>query len=91
MDITCLYSASKSELESKNAFAGYAKDGGLFVPETIPRLTTSQWLRWKNLSYAALSAEVFSLFDSEKILGSLEESKRQYSFEYLKAINVYLK
>ncbi|KAL9957648.1 hypothetical protein ACROYT_G034570 [Oculina patagonica] len=43
-------------------FSGYASDGGLFMPETIPFVDKTTLEKWRNLSYLELSKEVMSLF-----------------------------
>ncbi|WP_137181613.1 threonine synthase [Roseomonas sp. AR75] len=42
--------------------AGLAEDGGLFVPETWPVLTTAEWRALRGLPYPALAARVLALF-----------------------------
>ncbi|KAH8680554.1 tryptophan synthase beta subunit-like PLP-dependent enzyme [Xylariales sp. PMI_506] len=41
---------------------GLAADGGLFLPHKIP--TAENWRSWKDLSYAELAFEIFSLYIS---------------------------
>lgn len=41
---------------------GLAPDGGLAVPEAIPRVTPEQLEAWRSLSYADLAYEVLKLF-----------------------------
>jgi threonine synthase len=41
---------------------GLAPDGGLYVPEMLPRLDPDAVGRWRGLDYAGLAAEVLSLF-----------------------------
>ncbi len=41
---------------------GLAPDGGLCVPETIPKLDEKNLLEWQNLSYQDLCFNIFSLF-----------------------------
>ena len=43
---------------------GLAKDGGLFVPEEIPKLPTSWKEDWKDLSFEQLAYEIASLYIS---------------------------
>lgn len=53
---------------------GLAQDGGLFVPQSYPRVTPSELRRWRGLSYADLAFEVLRLFASgidEEALRSL--------------------
>jgi threonine synthase len=42
--------------------AGLAPDGGLFMPESYPKISTAQLSAWRTLSYADLAFEVLSLF-----------------------------
>ncbi len=47
---------------------GFAEDGGLFVPESIPQISEDQLLGWSTLSYTDLAFEMLSLFiDRETI------------------------
>ncbi len=41
---------------------GLAEDGGLILPERIPRVSSELLSRWQNLSYPELALEVMSLF-----------------------------
>ncbi len=41
---------------------GLAPDGGLAIPQTLPKLTAAQLESWRALSYADLAFEVLSLF-----------------------------
>ncbi len=41
---------------------GIAPDGGLFVPESIPKLTNEDFLRMTNESYVEIAADVLSLY-----------------------------
>ncbi|KAH6860859.1 threonine synthase, partial [Alternaria rosae] len=43
---------------------GLASDGGLFIPEEIPTLPDDWASKWKNLSFADLAFEIFSLYIS---------------------------
>src|SRR4051794_20322899 len=42
--------------------AGLAEDGGLFLPETWPVLTTADWRAMRGLSYPDLAARILALF-----------------------------
>ncbi len=42
--------------------AGLAEDGGLFVPETWPVLTSAEWRALRGLPYPQLAARILSLF-----------------------------
>lgn len=41
---------------------GLASDGGLFIPEAIPRLPPNWETEWKDLDFCGLAYEVFSLY-----------------------------
>ncbi|XP_064164488.1 threonine synthase-like 2 [Anguilla rostrata] len=43
-------------------FSGYAPDGGMFMPETVPTLTPDTLRSWASLSYPQLVQEVCALF-----------------------------
>ncbi|MDY8135899.1 threonine synthase [Aquimarina sp. 2201CG5-10] len=51
---------------------GFASDGGLYVPETLPKLTVKQLEAWKNLSYLDLAFEILSLFIDRSIISEKE-------------------
>jgi threonine synthase len=71
---------------------GFAADGGLFVPETIPKITQEQFRSWANLSYPDLAFQLLSLFIDRSIIPAtdlkklLDESYR--SFESPDVINM---
>jgi threonine synthase len=45
--------------------AGLAEDGGLYVPDRLPRLSPAELTGYSGLPYAELAARVVSLFSSE--------------------------
>ncbi|XP_077978519.1 threonine synthase-like 2 [Glandiceps talaboti] len=45
---------------------GFMKDGGLLMPETIPRVSHDTLQQWKSLSYPELCKEIIPLFISEE-------------------------
>ncbi|XP_043093221.1 threonine synthase-like 2 [Puntigrus tetrazona] len=47
-------------------FSGYAADGGMFVPETVPSLSAETLRSWSRLSYQELLCEICSLFIPEQ-------------------------
>ena len=47
--------------------AGLAEDGGLYVPETWPHLTSADWRAMRGLPYHALAARVIQLFVGDAI------------------------
>lgn len=49
---------------------GFAIDGGLYVPETLPEITLDQLETWKDLSYVSLAFEILSLFIDRSIISS---------------------
>ncbi len=51
---------------------GFAIDGGLYVPETLPNITTKQLKKWKGLSYIELAFEVLSLFIERSVVSELD-------------------
>lgn len=46
-------------------FSGYAADGGMFMPESIPSLSAETLRSWSRLSYQQLLCEICSLYISE--------------------------
>jgi len=50
---------------------GLASDGGLYVPENLPRFTLEQMQSWAGLSYAELAFEVMRPF----VAGSLTDAE----------------
>ena len=42
--------------------AGLAPDGGLYVPNELPKFTAEQIAGWKGLDYQTLAAEVLAPF-----------------------------
>ena len=51
---------------------GYAPDGGLYVPESLPKISTSELEKWKNLSYKKLAFNILSMFIDRNIISSDE-------------------
>lgn len=47
---------------------GFAADGGLFVPESIPMVTPEQFKSWADLDYPDLAFELLSLFIDRSII-----------------------
>ena len=43
-------------------FSGYAPDGGLYMPEELPRLDEETLRHWSTLSYRSLVKELCALF-----------------------------
>jgi len=66
------YRSTRGKVQSSSfedvLFSGYASDGGLFMPESIPVVDITTLEKWKELSYLELTKEVMSLFiPSEEI------------------------
>ena len=49
-------------------FSGYAPDGGLFMPRSIPSLDGATLQRWSRLSYPELVKELCSLFIAPELV-----------------------
>ena len=47
---------------------GYAPDGGLYVPEHIPRVSSEQLDNWKSLSFEDLAFEIISLYIDNSVV-----------------------
>ena len=48
--------------------AGYASDGGLYVPESVPRLSPDEIRSWSGLGYVQLLKKILPLFiDDQEI------------------------
>jgi len=56
----------------KAILAGYAPDGGLYVPDSLPKINFSQLRQWKNLSYKKLAFNILSLFIDRSIISADE-------------------
>ena len=61
-----LYKSTKGDGKAVNfeqaILAGYAPDGGLYVPESLPQINVSQLNQWRNLSYKKLAFNILSFF-----------------------------
>lgn len=64
---------------SEALLEGLAPDGGLAVPETMPRLDADQIEAWRSLSYPELAVEVLGLFATDI---AREELQRMCSAAY---------
>ncbi|XP_042788898.1 threonine synthase-like 2 isoform X2 [Panthera leo] len=49
-------------------FSGYASDGGLFMPEELPQLSTETLRQWSTLSYPGLVKELCTLFIGPELI-----------------------
>ncbi|MEN8210957.1 MAG: threonine synthase [Thermodesulfobacteriota bacterium] len=47
---------------------GFADDGGLFVPDSIPEVSAGQLQEWSKLSFNDLACEILSLYIDESII-----------------------
>jgi threonine synthase len=71
---------------------GFAADGGLFVPESIPKVTAGQLQNWAELSFQDLAYELLSLFIDRSIVPASDLKKiindSFGSFEHPQVVNV---
>ncbi|MFT5726743.1 MAG: threonine synthase [Desulforhopalus sp.] len=51
---------------------GFAEDGGMFVPQEIPRVSEAQLLEWADLSFNDLAFEILSLYIDNSIIPSID-------------------
>ena len=51
---------------------GFAVDGGLYVPEVLPKISQEQLEQWKGLTYVELAFEILSLFIDRSIVSERE-------------------
>lgn len=51
---------------------GFACDGGLYVPQSLPKITRNQLKVWKDLNYVELAFEILSLFIDRSIVSETE-------------------
>ena len=54
---------------------GFAADGGLYVPESLPEITYDQLTKWKDLNYVSLAFEVLSVFIDRSTITETELRK----------------
>ncbi|MCS7149583.1 MAG: threonine synthase [Caldimicrobium sp.] len=65
---------------TETVFEGLAPDGGLIVPETIPRLSGETIEAWSKLDYLSLALEIFKLFATDIPTEALRDIiKKSYS------------
>lgn len=62
-------------------FSGYAPDGGMFMPESLPTLSPDTLRGWRGLPYTKLVVEVASLFVPTQLIPreDLEGEQLKYS------------
>lgn len=51
---------------------GFACDGGLYVPQSLPKVNVAQLNAWKDLNYVELAFEILSLFIDRSIVSETE-------------------
>ncbi len=61
--------------------SGLAEDGGLYVPEHIPRLAPAQAAEWRRLPYPKLAARIVSLFAADSIPEQVIDDAADAAFE----------
>ena len=54
-------------------FSGYAPDGGLYVPQSIPIVDQATLQSWSKLNYARLTSKVLELFVNDKCKPYLDD------------------
>lgn len=59
--------------------AAYAPDGGLYIPETLPLISTQQFLSWGKHSFPKVCAEVLALFTTIDIKVLQSMTQKAYS------------
>ena len=52
---------------SSAILSGYAPDGGLYVPDTVPQVSLAILKAWSELSFEALCVEILSLYIGDEI------------------------
>ena len=62
MNFTSTRGGCKAVTFSEAVAQGLAPDGGLYLPDPLPRINRSTLASWENLSYAELCEEFFALF-----------------------------
>ncbi len=55
--------------------SGYAPDGGLFVPSTLPKIDSAMLENWSSLSYPDLAWNVMRMFISQEEISDEELKK----------------
>lgn len=54
---------------------GFAADGGLYVPTSLPHISLAQLEAWKHLGYVDLALEILSLFIDHSVISKAELKK----------------
>ena len=60
-------------------FSTYAKDGGLFVPETIPSFSLDDLYSWRDKTFPEICAQVMHMFTDIDLADLNEMTSRAYS------------
>ncbi|KAF4752174.1 Threonine synthase-like 1, partial [Perkinsus olseni] len=58
---------------------GLGSDGGLLIPEQVPKITPQEWEEWRSLSYRPLACRVLRKFISPTEISDGELQKQDYS------------
>jgi len=70
------YLSTRGDSPPKNfteiLLAGLAPDGGLYLPESYPRVTSTELTEWRELSYPALAFKVLEKFITDIPAGDLK-------------------
>ena len=67
--------------------SGFAPDGGLFVPESLPRFTRDEIRSWVGLSYPQLVEKLMRFFIAPEELSSQEiHGASEFSEEFLYSV-----
>ena len=54
---------------------GFAVDGGLYVPTSLPQISLEQLKNWKHLGYIDLAYEILTLFIDRSVISEIELKK----------------
>lgn len=60
IDVAMLHNA-------QSLLAGYADDGGMLLPKTLPKISKAQLQRWSKLGYLDLVVDFLKLFAGDEI------------------------
>jgi threonine synthase len=75
MKYTSTRSASISCSFEDAICSGYAPDGGLFVPESLPPVSAATLQEWSKLPYPVLSEQVLRLFIAQEEISDADLTK----------------
>lgn len=72
------YSSTRGDVTGRTfeeaLFTGYAADGGLILPETIPKIDVNKLKSWAKLSYVELAKKIVPLYVGEDEIPSSDLS-----------------